>query len=395
MSTGRSALRKHRWWWIGGVALTLLLVEGGARLHLRYVLEKSPANKFRFNPYRVYEHVPGFSEDDRDGQVRMAINGSGFRRAREVLHEKPEGVCRIFLMGGSAAHGTSSAAPYPIRHVRNEETVDACLERMLLEAMPERRFEVINAAVTGYQVFQHTAYLQSELLDMDPDLVIFLDGHNDHYTSDAGHRYMLDYRYQFWTARLQEPGPMAVLDLACMAMARHSAAFRGFMAWRMARDAERARERSDLATMDGREEERLAAHRQRARDQFLRAVETNLYLLRRQDVKALVSLQPELVLREESMRSAEEVGFVRPDPAVLELYPLVAEELQAVCYAWNVPFIDMNPVFSSTRHKGAQLFIDYCHLTPAGGEVVAEALLPMVLALLAQEITPPGVAPAR
>src|SRR4029434_2947591 len=98
--------------------------------------------------------------------------GQGFRRRSEVEKKKPAGVYRIFLLGGSAAHGVSSAPPFPVRHLSDTETIDAALERELNTNNDTLRFEVINAAVTGYQLFQHTAYLQSELLDYDPDMVI-------------------------------------------------------------------------------------------------------------------------------------------------------------------------------------------------------------------------------
>ncbi|MBK7086803.1 MAG: hypothetical protein IPH53_20020 [Flavobacteriales bacterium] len=104
----------------------------------------------------------------------------------------------------------SVALPYPIEHVHMDGTVDAHLERMLKTSMPGQRVEVINAAVTGYHVFQHTEYLMSELLAYDPDMVIFFDGANYHYTNNPDYRYMTDLRHQFWKPLLQEPSLSSV-----------------------------------------------------------------------------------------------------------------------------------------------------------------------------------------
>ena len=44
-----------------------------------------------------------------------------------------------------------------------------------------RKVEIINAAVAGYHTFHHLIYLNEILYEYEPDLVIFLDGHNDFY----------------------------------------------------------------------------------------------------------------------------------------------------------------------------------------------------------------------
>lgn len=361
------------------LVFTAACVEVGTRFYLGTVLQKASTNKFRFSPYRVYEHVPGFTEKDADGRPRLTINANGYRRTSDVSPRKPEGTYRIFLLGGSAAHGISSAKPYPIEHVRDEETIDAHLERLLKEAMPDRRVEVINAAVTGYQVFQHTQYLLSELLDMDPDLLIFFDGANDHYSNDPSHRYMLDFRYQFWTPRLQDPSLGSVWDLFAFWMAKHSALFRGYVAWKMNRDALAWNARVDLLTTEGSQEERTEAHRDLAPRQYLRHVETNLFLARRQGVKAIVCLQPMLVLRDTALLSDAEQRFLHQDENVRALYPVVLGELRTAAETYQVPVVDLNPAFNDPTHAGRQLLIDYCHLNSAGGEVVARTLLPVVM----------------
>lgn len=359
------------------LVFTLVLVELGARWYLGHVLQKSASNKFRFNSYRVYEHVPGFREGDGERDW-IVINGQGFRREEEVEVVKPPRTKRVFFLGGSAAHGISSAAPYPVVHIYQDETVDAQLERMLEADRPGERVEVINAAVTGYQVFQHTQYLLTELLAYDPDLVIFFDGQNDHYVCNTAYRYMTDFRYQFWKPLLQEPGAGTTWMAFANWMSKYSAAFRGYVAWRMTRDAVKEGERVDWLAPYVDDATTIANHRAVAGDQFLRAIEENLFLLARDSVKAVICLQPQLMLRDSALLSDTERSFARNEPHIRALYPVVLEELRQATTRWNTPLVDMMPAINRSEYAGQQLLIDYCHLSPLGGEACAKELFPVV-----------------
>lgn len=357
---------------------TIALVEIGARWYLSNVLQKSSENKFRFNSYRVYEHVPGFREGDGERDW-IEINGQGFRRSQEVSIAKPAGTKRVFFLGGSAAHGITSAAPYPVVHLYQDETVDAHLERMLKEALPGQKVEVINAAVTGYQVFQHTQYLLTELLAYRPDLVIFFDGNNDHFVNDTNYRYMTDFRYQFWKPYLQEPSFSGTWMSFVSWMSKYSGAFRGYLAWKMTRDAIKEGMRVDWQGAYVDDATTISNHKKVARDQYLRAIDDNLFLLARDSIKAIVCLQPLLVMRDTARLSANERAFLHTDRNVAALYPVVVEELKEVTGRWGVPFADLNPAMNDPRWDGEQLLIDYCHLSAKGGEACASTLLPLVI----------------
>lgn len=372
--------RKYTYAFITGAILvvaSVMTTEIAARIYLHDILEKSTRRKFRFNSYRVYEHVPGFREgnDERDWIV---IDEHGFRRTEPVSKTKPSDTFRVFLLGGSAAHGISSAPPYPVRHIYPEETIDARLEARLEAVAGGRRVEVINAAVTGYQVFQHTSYLTSELLDYDPDLVIFLDGANDHYVDNPEFAYQGDFVYQFWKERLQAPSAVGMFDYASLWASDHSALARGVFAWRLQRDARERRVRVDSIRPITSREALLAGHRIAARRGFLRAIEANLEILESAGVDAIVALQPMLVLRDPAMLSAAERGFLRPQPHVVELYPTVVDEVREIARAHGATFVDTNPAFDDPAYRGQQLLIDYCHLSPEGGDVVAGVLFPFV-----------------
>ena len=340
-------------------------------------MEKSTKQKFRFNSYRVYEHQPGFREG-KDGKDWIVINSNGFRRTKDVSKIKPKNTFRAFLLGGSTAHGISSAPPYPIRHIYPDETIDAYLEKMLSLKYPDYNIEVINAAVTGYQVFLHTQYILTELLDYDPDLVIFFDGANDHYTNNPEFDCYRDFCYQFWKPRLQNPSIGGLFDYFIMHLSKHSGLAHSYFAWKLQKDAAKNCRQKDLHIGYKDNNQLISQHRLAAERQFLRSIDINLLILKNYNINAIICLQPMLVLRNKDLLSQEETDFLHRDDRVQILYPIVRDELMSLTNKHQVPFIDMIPVFNSESYKKKQLFIDYCHLSPEGSKLTAEALFPKV-----------------
>lgn len=357
-------------------AVILICSEVFGRIYLEKVLEKSPQRKFRFNYYRVYEHFPGFKEG-KDGKYWIVINKNGFRRTEDVSKIKPENTFRAFFLGGSAAHGTSSGPGFPLRHIYPDETVDAYLEKMLSKEHPGYNIEIINAAVTGYQVFQHTQYILTELLDYDPDLIIFFDGANDHYGNNPDFDYYLDFRYQFWKSRLQEPSISGLIDYMILGLSKYSALARGYFSWKSQRDAVNNNDKIDMFKTYKDKNQLIHEHKLCAKKQFLRAIDINLLLLKHYDIDAIVCLQPVVFLRNKDLLAQEEIDFMpEVDDRFEILYPVVKYEVESLTDKYNVSFIDMMPVFNSGLHKKEQLFIDFYHLSPEGSKLAAEAIFP-------------------
>ncbi len=373
--------RKNLGWFLYMFIFTIIALEIFGRIYLTKVLKKSPRAKFQFDSYRIYSLIPGYREGDgkRDWIV---IDGEGFRRSAEVKKEKPASTFRAFLLGGSAAHGVSTTPPYPEGHIYPDETIDAYLEQSLKKKYPGKEIEIINASVTGYQTFQHTAYLLSELIDYDPDLVIFFDGANDHYTNNPDFDYYGNNAYQFWKPRLRKASLSGLLDYGMHWISRYSGFARGYMAWRMKNDAFQNSNASTFYKTYPNDSMLIQAHREAAAKQFLRSVETNVNLLKTNGIHAIVCLQPMLVLRDTVLLSPTEKAFLNKDKNIQKLYPVVVDELQKLSKKTTVPFLDINPPFNATENKGKQLFYDYCHLSPLGGEVTANSLFPAVDSLV-------------
>lgn len=362
------------------LAFTLVLAEVGARWYLANVLDKSSDRKFQFDAYRVYAHVPGFTESDDKG-ARLSINQQGFRRTTPVERIKPPGTVRIFFLGGSAAHGISSTAPYPKAHVRDNETVDAYLEALLRERYPDKNIEVINAAVTGYRVFQHTAYITEELLNYDPDLFIFFDGYNDHYAFNPFEDEHRDNIYQFWTHRLQQPTVESIADVTVLWASNFSGLARGYYALKNNRDADQKGTVLYRKYKAVGADSLVAGYAIASKKGYLRSIRNNLALAKEHGIGVVLCLQPGAVFRVPEMNSATERDSVIPmlnESARVTLQPLVLADLERIATKSQVPFVDINPSFSAPELKGQQLFLDYCHLTPKGGEVAAKALVDVV-----------------
>ncbi len=378
MSTNKIFNRKNLLYALYVFVLLVIGLEVFGRIYLTCILKKSVNPKFTFDYFRVYKHRPGFTEGDKNGNW-IVINKQGFRRNTDVSKIKPANTFRIFLMGGSAAHGISSSPPNPIINIYLNQTIDAYLEVLLKKKYPDKNFEVINAAVTGYQCFQHTAYLLGEIIDYHPDMVFFLDGINDHFIDNVNYDYYSDNRYLFWRSRLEDPSISGMKDYFMLWLSKYSAFARGYYAWKLTSDAydKKIAYPENMTFAD--DSERIKAQSIAAQKGYLRAVETNIQILKANNIIPVVTLQPIEILRSPELLSPEENNYLDKSlERIKPVYPVVVDQLKNITSKYQVTFEDFNPAFSNTEYAHQQLFLDYCHLTPLGGELVAKTIFPVV-----------------
>ena len=86
----------------------------------------------------------------------------GFR-SPTIEPTKGQGVVRIVVLGRSITMGSG---------VTDEEVYTARLQELLNQRSPERRYEVLNFAVGGYELPQMSAVYDEFAADLDPDLVL-------------------------------------------------------------------------------------------------------------------------------------------------------------------------------------------------------------------------------
>jgi lysophospholipase L1-like esterase len=113
--------------------------------------------KLALHPFAGYSNLP------HQNTPHFSINNLGLRGGDIRKDEKTQK--RIIVVGGSTAFGTG------LQH--DAETFAQHLEHLL-------NAEVINAAVIGHASGQELVYLLTDLVDLQPDLVITLNGGNDY-----------------------------------------------------------------------------------------------------------------------------------------------------------------------------------------------------------------------
>lgn len=113
------------------------------------------------------------------GGVPCRTNSYGLRD-QEIPLEKPAGTYRILVIGDSTVLGF--AVPF-------EKTFTELLETMLDEESESTRFDVINAGVPGYSIYNCLVYLKRDGIRFDPDVIILETNFNDR-------RYILSDEYE-------------------------------------------------------------------------------------------------------------------------------------------------------------------------------------------------------
>jgi hypothetical protein len=132
----------------------------------------------------------------RVGRHGFILNGSD---EPEGYPEKPPGLVRIVMLGGSSLAGATATG--------NDKTIPAQLEALLNQSADGTRFQVLNFGMGGNYSYGELTRLVTEVAYLEPDVVILFDGYNDaHYAMiehgraelDAPLMNWADYSYQYF-----------------------------------------------------------------------------------------------------------------------------------------------------------------------------------------------------
>ena len=386
-----------RWkkWLFVAILLTvvLLILQLAAYAYLRAFsgYDGQHLMQYEFDPYKNI--LPTRNYVDTRG---IRHNSVGFRRSSEVAVAKPAGTIRIFLMGGSAAYGLGGLWPWIQKDfavIKNEETIDAHLERRLSAAFPGRKIEVINAAITSTWTHHSLVYLYQSILKYEPDIILFLDGFNDFYWANPNHDQFQSYSYNLLARKIE--GPPTLNSLVTM---NGWWMFRKFalahVVGRAAREAKLivTRGSSDRTPFDV--PKRFADLQQVFPRNAGKVHERIGVLLKHEGVDAVFMLQPLLVLErdratpseiEKKMFDFNVNSYVPKYEEFMKLAtPWLAAQEQAMANRVGATFIDLTGIYKTTP---GQMYTDYCHLTPLGNDVMAAAIVPRITPLIQARIT--------
>jgi lysophospholipase L1-like esterase len=332
----------------GGVRAFALV--GGARGHeiaawdpLAVKVEPHGRFGYRQRPGAVYPYANG---------TRATTNAEGWR-GPTVAIPKPSGVVRVILLGGSTTHGWG---------VNDNETIDAYLRADLSKRLPDRRVEVVNLALDGYDAYQDWQRWETDGIRLQPDAVVINSGIND----------VRNARFQ----RLGDPDPRTLIWEADMKRLRETAARGHALPWTLAKHY------SYLLRLPGLLRQRVAGpvRGPSARDHVYFEAADNFELNVRRVVASAQRLGIPVVLSTPPSVLTKSGGPVEMVPR--SYWIVNAEVTQAYRDSLSTRLeriartstTEREPVVHVVPEVPPGDFADDCHLTPAGNRAMAGEL---------------------
>ena len=345
--------------------------------------------------WTAFRNNPGYKSDS------VQLNQDGFRRGRSVSVDKPQDTVRIFFLGGSVAYGGETLYPEIDDHWRidNQQTIDHYLETRLNSTFPSKRWEVINASVKGYFLNQDLALFLSTVQHYKPDYLILLDGVNDIFamlrTPENEDAYSAAGLGEEFSA-LTRPDALSLRMMTTTWLADRSALYRSIREYVAQRSRVRARRAAanrsaahlhpEFASLTADDQRHVGAATGRLGN-YTHTVRQIHRLVALDGTQALFVLQPHIAVTRKPLTGVETRLFdywSRVDGPLYvygfqTVYPQLSAQLTSDAQTEGYRFLDLTPVFD---HTGAQTFTDYCHLTPAGNQIVADAIFDSLAASL-------------
>ena len=376
------------------LGLAAVVFEGAAQVYMRTARGYTGGEflQYEFDPYKNI----GLARNWVDGRGVVTHNAQGFREVEDVSREKPEGTFRVFPMGASTAYGLGGLFTHlqtEYAFLDNSETIDAYLEPMLEQALPYERVEVINAAVPSIWTHHHLINLNQTILGYDPDLILFLDGWNDHYFFDRSHDQFASYSQGEQAQGIMGPPTLSSLIRANGWWLFRKSAF-VHVAVRAAQDARTALfgggGPAPIQVEQAVEDLQWVFERN-----ALKMIERNALLLRHEGIPAIFMLQPVLILERHNLGLMPDIEQRLFDYMVgwqgnyeefmLRVTPMIADRIEETVRPLGGRFLDLTVIHDGYQ---GQVFTDYAHLTPEGNRILAEIVAKEIVALVAESLPP-------
>jgi lysophospholipase L1-like esterase len=279
------------------------------------------------------------------------INRMQFRYAREIDGPKPNNVCRIFLTGGSTAFGSGASS--------NDTTIGGYLEAQLNEVLRFRgtSCEVITAAAGAWGSTHERILVENRLVELEPDIVISLSGHNDAFWSVLGHNTL-------WFRAFQDDYFLVLLNAVLAA-----------------NSAEQFPSQAPDPAMP--------VSAAKAAERLARNVECCHYVLRKVGADYVYALQPvlELSRKVRTPREQQIVQAVGSHSWFIQM-PDYYREFSAALQALEQPdlhFLDATGIFDS-YNDDTEFFIDTAHFGDRGNDLIAQYLRGKVLPIILRRL---------
>lgn len=125
---------------------------------------------FQQDPTLPWSWIPVPGGKGIAGSAPFHFDKPGFRKQPDVKQEKPEDTIRIVCMGDSCTMGWE---------VLDGQTFCSVLGNIIQKSF-SKTVETINAGIPGYTSFQGLHQLESRILSLQPDFIVFSYCWNDH-----------------------------------------------------------------------------------------------------------------------------------------------------------------------------------------------------------------------
>jgi hypothetical protein len=341
------------------------------------------------------------------------VNNQGFRRPNDVSLVAQKDTMRIFLVGGSTAFGSNGLYPQvDVRPLYYEDTIDYQLQELLESRHHGLHFEVINAAVSEYRLFQEMTLFREKLVNYQPQLVIFLDGHNDisfltegsaHSNEPAPH--WKNRHFVRGERALNESGilgPLYYLDIylgrasylyygLTVLHQRFHEAIAGYVPTVKGIWGESAFHPSDEKALKEKYEVKLR-ELDDALPTYLELIHDLKASAVARNIKVVYALQPQIVVEEPSKlsnkdRQIQNIAFQHQRDLGTTSWRYVTPKIAAELAKLNDRSFHFVNLVNIAENDSRELYTDYCHLTAQGNHTVAERLYPIIVSMLRLQTT--------
>lgn len=342
--------------------------------HIGYLLEA---------PFRHFVYLPNRDENgEHSGHTHFTTNAFGYR-GKNFSIKKAQGVFRVACIGDSVTFGVGAsvdATAYPAR-----------LEGLLQNQFSGMNIEVINAGIPGYASTHAFVFLVTELVKLEPDLLVIFLGWNDLSTSVI-RGWNSDRRFGFFygqdISQEEESRAKRFNDL----LLKHSALMRRMdkTAYKIRKHFQKKQRKAqniDLATERKKELEDIFnlwesrqsrdMYQYAAKDIFESNLNNILEFAKAKNMKLLVLTWPTLLsdnmTEEEKIKCAIVVPhFIYSNKAHYQkLYHEYNSLIHGITSRQGVSLLDAARQFSLLERK-ADYFFDLFHLSDAGCTYLAQ-----------------------
>lgn len=383
--------------------LAIGLVEVASNLWLGHQGHSNRRSVVTFNRipsgYTVFRHTPGWKFET----IRLAptdppavLDAHGFLSDEPITKQKPDGVTRVFILGGSTAIGSGQLGTgqgsggydeihrYPGGVYSYPHSIAGNMKAALIRRFPGRHFQVITAAAYEWRFHQSLLNYLSVIAHFAPDIVISIDGMNDLWTFTQGSPYesvatQLDTYMKLWNETqndsvLRQTATWAVISQASRANQAQRAGLR------FLKQSPHEKDFGDYQKIRG----EIVANSQ----EFTQAIRHLRAAVTADNAEYLFAIQPLLWRRGGNKQlSGREMAFYQlwPVPPGADADLMRRSRLASAFFFDDVLspvmkgelgeyFVDLGLAIESVPRE-TEVYTDYCHLTREGNRLVAEALV--------------------